>query len=141
MLEVPFYLFVYGTLKKGNRLHFLLRDSEYIDKIMVKGYAISLIFNDVTELLHTKKDAHGSIGELYHITSQEVLNELIQVEQGYFPEPVGEYNGHPVHGFVRDGQYRYTNSPLIKLTDKDKMIIFETDLTKYTPSKGSTLCA
>ncbi len=81
-------VFVYGTLKRGYRWHFLLKSAKYLGDRVIPGfklinythgnYPIMLVSSEVEDLVY---------GEMYEV-DDATWKQLLLLERGYAPTEV-----------------------------------------------------
>jgi gamma-glutamylaminecyclotransferase len=84
------YLFVYGTLKRGFPLHWVLQDSEFVGEAFVLWHGLQNL--GVPTMYHAGNGAPvaHTLGELYNVTKAFVAARVGQIEcyAGYYPSIV-----------------------------------------------------
>ena len=87
-------LFVYGTLRKGGRLHHFLDGCEFQQAGTITGTMFSLGYCPAITL-HGEHTIHG---ELYRLGNREQINSINRLEAGYDCEQV-DVDGNPAWVF------------------------------------------
>ena len=83
-------VFIYGTLRRGGRLHSWMRHSEFIGEAVLTGAKLYDLGNDVPGIY----PGEGCVkGELFTVTDPH-FEDLLYLENGYVDTPVTvEMNG------------------------------------------------
>ena len=84
-------LFIYGTLKRGERLHFYLRRSKYLGRSYVLGFKLYYSLHGYPVLYERSGWKKKVWGEVF-LVHKRVLNNIrtIETQSGY---KEGQYNG------------------------------------------------
>lgn len=117
------YLFVYGTLMKGRRNHFLMNDDAYIGDAVLENYGLLELSGFPGAV---KKEDYRVMGELYRVTEAEkeridqlegtlytFKTESFQCNDATYTAGFYEYN------FPEEQGYRKMRPPYGKWTDKE----------------------
>ena len=77
-------LFAYGTLKRGERLHYYLKNSKYIGQAYIQGFELFYYIGGYPVLYKNSESKKKIWGEVY-LVSDEVLNKVrsLELESGY----------------------------------------------------------
>ena len=80
-------LFVYGTLKKGKRLHLYIRDSKFLGEKTIEGYTLF----DIGYPLAVKSKDKKIKGELYEVDEKAWKTiKMIEETAGYKITNIGD---------------------------------------------------
>lgn len=99
------YLFIYGSLKRGFSLSFLLKGAQFVSEGHIKGpYKLYFHEGGYPCLISGRFQKHQIKGEIFLIKSQAMMQEIDRVE------------GHPL-------EYKRTKIPLHTSDSKEEIVL------------------
>lgn len=113
-------LFVYGTLKRGEKRHFCLENSKYIGKAFVTGFELFYYIFGYPILVRNPESKKKIWGEVF-LVPDEVLDRIrsLELKAGY---KEGEQNGMIFFYKENYGEDRHLLLPISEYTGKKEEV-------------------